>query len=273
MKKIVSVVLAGAVLATSAVTVYAAETKNSTVSYYVDPGYMVEIPSVTLGDSPVNADIAASNVVLETGEKIVVELASATNTPSGSAFSAKTDDGSSTANYTISKDGAAVSIGDTVAEFASDGTQALTFSAASGTTHAGMHTEVLTFKISVEDGEITPCDAFKDGAVVSFDILTRNVTNTLVMNNENGAFTYVSGGSLVQSGTTTTRDGNNLVINVDFAGTPDIPSQCYVITINADDNSYSIVYGTYAEQFTGKAVSITSMKIDGKEIAVPLTKK
>ncbi|MBQ6498854.1 MAG: hypothetical protein IJI48_03030, partial [Ruminococcus sp.] len=82
---------------------------------------------------------------------IKVTLTQASNTASGSSFSAKNDKGDSTATYTISKGETAVAVGDTVAEFTENGEQSLTFSKAEGATYAGTHTETLTFNIAVED--------------------------------------------------------------------------------------------------------------------------
>ena len=136
--------------ATKTFTVGAApESGNTTdVSYDVQPSYTVDIPAaVTLGDSAVEADITASDVLLESGKQVAVELTSASNTESGSTFNAK--NGDSTVAYTITAD-STVAVGDTVATFTADGSKTLTFSAAdkSAATTAGEHTETLTFTIS-----------------------------------------------------------------------------------------------------------------------------
>ena len=148
MKKCLAIILAAAMLAACSVTVFADSTD---VSYNVDPAYTVEIPaSVTLGNAEVAADITASDVILETGKQVEVKLTEASNTESGSSFSAK--NGESVVTYTITGD-AAIAVGDTVATFTENGTKTLTFSAAdkTGATIAGSHTETLTFTISVED--------------------------------------------------------------------------------------------------------------------------
>ena len=148
MKKLLAIILAALMIAACSVTAFA-ETTN--VSYNVDPSYTVSIPAaVTLGDSAVEADITASDVILEGGKQVVVELTSASNTPSGSTFNAK--NGDSTVTYTITGD-SAIAVGDTVATFTANGSKTLTFSAAdkSAATVAGSHTETLTFNIAVED--------------------------------------------------------------------------------------------------------------------------
>ncbi len=146
------------------------ETGTTNVSYIVTPSYTVNIPAgVTLdSDNSVTANIEASNVILESKKKIQVALTGASNTASGSNFSAKTEKGDSTATYTISKGETAVAVGDTVAEFTAAGTQALTFSKASGATHAGAHTETLTFTISVESAINNPYAANNPGSEVTF---------------------------------------------------------------------------------------------------------
>ena len=151
MKKLLAIILAAVMISACSVTAFA-ETTN--VSYNVDPSYTVSIPAaVTLGDSAVEADITASDVILEGGKQVVVELTSASNTASGSTFNAK--NGDSTVTYTITGD-EAIAVGDTVATFTADGSKTLTFSAAdkSAATVAGAHTETLTFGISVEDAVV-----------------------------------------------------------------------------------------------------------------------
>ncbi len=129
-----------------------------TATYEVEAKYTVTIPaSVTLSSTEtVSADITASDVLLESGQKIKVTLTGASNTESGSTFSAKNSSGESTATYTIGKGevDSGVAVGDVVAEFTTSEEQErqmLSFSPASGETYAGRHTEVLTFGIEVED--------------------------------------------------------------------------------------------------------------------------
>ena len=166
MKKLLAIILAAVMISACSVTAFA-ETTN--VSYNVDPSYTVSIPAaVTLGDSAVEADITASDVIMEDGKQVVVELTSASNTASGSTFNAK--NGDSTVTYTITGD-EAIAVGDTVATFTADGSKTLTFSAAdkSGATVAGAHTETLTFGIAVENAAAAnPYAANALGDVVTF---------------------------------------------------------------------------------------------------------
>ena len=146
MKKLLAIILAALMIAACSVTAFAADT--TTVTYEVQPTYTVSIPaSVTLSDADITADVTASDVILESGKKIEVELTSASNTPSGSTFNAK--NGDSTVTYTITGD-SAIAVGDTVATFTANGSKTLTFSAAdkSAATVAASHTETLTFTIS-----------------------------------------------------------------------------------------------------------------------------
>ena len=147
-KKIITLALAAAMLSATGITAFA-ETTN--VSYDVQPTYTVTIPAtVNLGDNDVTANIEASDVLLETGKQIKVDLTAASNTQEGSTFNAK--NGNSAVTYTITGD-KAIAVGDTVATFTANGSKALTFSAAdkSAATVAGAHTETLTFTIAVED--------------------------------------------------------------------------------------------------------------------------
>ena len=180
MKKLLTLALVAAMLTATGITAFAADpitinqgstnkTGDATVSYEVQPTYTVTIPAtVDLGDNNVTANIEASDVLLETGKQIKVELTSASNTDSGSTFSAK--NGDSTVTYTITGD-KAIAVGDTVATFTTNGSKTLTFSAAdkSGATVAGAHTETLTFTIAVEDAApANPYAANNVGDVVTF---------------------------------------------------------------------------------------------------------
>ena len=123
----------------------------------ISPEYTITIPAtVDLNAEKPTATITAENVYLDTTKhkQINVTLDSADYVNTGdSTFIAKTSDGSSSVTYTIGKGTATtgVKVGDTVAEFTENGNQVLSFSAPTGATYAGTHTETLTFGISVED--------------------------------------------------------------------------------------------------------------------------
>lgn len=166
MKKLLAIVLAALMIAACSVTAFAADT--TTVTYEVQPTYTVSIPAaVTLSDADVTADITASDVILEDGKQIKVDLTAASNTASGSTFNAK--NGDSTVTYTITGD-EAITVGDTVATFTANGSKTLTFSAAdkSAATVAGAHTETLTFGISVENAVNNPYAANNIGDIITF---------------------------------------------------------------------------------------------------------
>lgn len=118
-----------------------------------DPIYTITIPAeVDLASTdPVN--ITAEDVTLGEGQKIIVTLDGASNTDSGSEFSAKTENGKSEVKYKIN-DGA-IGLDDsnkTVAEFTADGSKELTFAVTdkSGIKAAGRHTEILTFTVGLD---------------------------------------------------------------------------------------------------------------------------
>ena len=131
--------------ATCAVTVDKAQT---------DPVYTITIPAEVDLKSTAPVNITAEDVTLGEGQKIIVTLDSASNTDSGSEFSAKTENGKSEVKYKIN-DGA-IGLDDsnkTVAEFTGNGERELNFAVTdeSGIKYAGSHTETLTFNIAVED--------------------------------------------------------------------------------------------------------------------------
>ena len=131
-------------------------TTNVSFNAVIEPAYTITIPaSVNLNAETPTATIKAEDVYLDTTKhkQINVTLDSAEYVETGaSEFIAKTADGSSSVKYTIGKGEATtgVKVGDTVAEFTEDGSQVLSFSAPTGATYAGTHTETLTFGISVE---------------------------------------------------------------------------------------------------------------------------
>ena len=190
MKKLLAIIVAAVMIAACSVTAFA-ETTN--VSYNVDPSYTVSIPAaVTLGDSAVEADITASDVILEGGKQVVVELTSASNTASGSTFNAK--NGDSTVTYTITGD-EAIAVGDTVATFTANGSKTLTFSAAdkSAATVAGAHTETLTFTVSVETSkaaaekpDIVQADCTFSPANGTSTLSNANITTSMEYSADNG---------------------------------------------------------------------------------------
>ena len=138
------------------------KTGGMVVSYLksaVSPTFTITIPATAnLNAETPTATIKAEDVYLDTTKhkQINVTLDSAQYVNKGdSTFIAKTADGNSQVTYTIGKGTATtgVKVGDTVAEFTADDSVTLNFSAPTGATYAGTHTETLTFGISVESAE------------------------------------------------------------------------------------------------------------------------
>ena len=155
------------------------KTGSMLATYDVTAKYTVTIPAgVELkSDAEVTKNITAENVMLESGKQIVVKLEKGSNTTSGSDF--KAVKGESQAHYTISANGGVVSVGDTVATFGSqtDKQEApLTFSAASGSTEAGAHTETLTFTISTENSSVAVTGLTLDKEQIPYSLTPLTVT-------------------------------------------------------------------------------------------------
>lgn len=161
MKKFLAAAMAvTSIMAFAPMSAFAAnETDGSTsVTFdapHVSPEFIITIPqSVALSSSSSTATITATDVYLDTEKhtKINVTLDEASNTASGSTFHAKEATSGSEATYTINNGGEDnIAVGGIVAEFTTDGSKTLTFSAPEGATYAGTHTETLTFGISVEN--------------------------------------------------------------------------------------------------------------------------
>lgn len=127
------------------------DAKTLQTVYDVQSKYTVTIPAtVSLkADESVSATITATDVLLERGNVLSVNLTGASNTNRGYDFHAK--NGSSVATYTIRQGRNDIKIGDSVARFETEKREqksTLTFSKASGATYAGTHTENLTFTIA-----------------------------------------------------------------------------------------------------------------------------
>ena len=258
MKKLLTLALVGAMLTATGITAFA-ETTN--VSYNVDPSYTVSIPAaIPLSDSAVEADIEASDVILEDGKQIKVELTSASNTASGSTFNAK--NGDSAVTYTITGD-EAIAVGDTVATFTANGSKTLTFSAAdkSGATVAGAHTETLTFTIAVEDSvESALAPALENGAtmVVAYKWNEYNTT-TFTFTNNNGTYSCNVGGSSASdfSGSLTL-NGTTLALSITNSFESDIN---LAINFDTTNDTYSFVTKDNSGWYTSHTVSVNGTDI------------
>ena len=140
----------------------------------IDPTYTITIPATVNLKSSDPVNITAEGVELNEGQKIVVTLDSASNTTSGSEFSAKDKSGESVVSYSIKAGDTDVSVGGTVAEFETKtgeqyATLTFTKDADSTPTFAGAHTETLTFGVSLEDAVTAPTLAgvtLTDGMII-----------------------------------------------------------------------------------------------------------
>lgn len=127
------------------------ETGSTTITYNVDPTYLVTIPpTVTLGGAAVT--VKAEDVVVEKGNQVVVTLAETSEVGNALAVSCK---GESLAyKITIVGSDTAVIVGDTVLrvnpEDGPSGSVSLAFSAPEKITYAGEYTGTVTFKIAVD---------------------------------------------------------------------------------------------------------------------------
>ena len=205
-KAMLSLLLAASVVIPSGMTVLAENFKKaSRVNYQVAPAYSVTIPpGVALSGTQetVSSPITAEDIRIGPDEELLVTLSGASNTPSGSTFHAKTADGYSTATYTIKAGDKQISVGEQVASFKSNGSQAMTFSKAEGNRFAGEHSEILTFTISVSDPSINITGVTGEVVAKNGDIITGTGNEDTHIKVENGA-------------TITLRDFNNTQISDD----------------------------------------------------------
>ena len=137
-------------------------TGTMTATYDVTAKYTVTIPpSAVIADTEAAAtaqSIKAENVLLASGEKVIVTLSEASNTTTANSTIFNAKKGDSTVKYTI-KAGAGsdtVALGGKVAEFESKAAEQkvdMKFikDSTSAPTVAGKHTETLTFTISVSE--------------------------------------------------------------------------------------------------------------------------
>ena len=257
-----------------------------TATYDVQAKYTVTIPAGVTLDSTnaVSKNIEASDVVLESGQKIKVTLTGASNTAEGSSFSAKNDKGDSTATYTIGKGEATsgISVGDTVAEFTEDGTQALTFSKAEGATYAGTHTETLTFGIEVENPAApSSADVFINGSVTEVKVNNPGgTTNIFAFTYNNETFTPINpdgqnGYSYNMAYVSLTKDNDNLVLKTMAFPDGSIGSSIfeqYVRTYTFDTNNNTYTYTPPATETsnTENRRTFNSISVNGTEIPFTL---
>ena len=259
MKKLLAIIIAAVMIAACSVTAFA---ETTDVSYDVQPTYTLSIPaSVTLGDADVTADITASDVIMEDGKQIKVELTSASNTASGSTFNAK--NGDSTVTYTITGD-EAIAVGDTVATFTANGSKTLTFSAAdkSAATVAGTHTETLTFTVKVEDAATVLAPALENDATVVIAYRWNGYnTTTFTFTNNGGTYSCNIGGDEPQdfSGSLTL-NGTTLALSI----TNSVMSSRINLAISFDTTNDTYSFVTKGSWYNSHTVSVNGTNITDK---------
>lgn len=154
MKKLLSVILAIAIMMTLSISAFAEDytvteegDKNTTVSLQIGSGYTITIPQTIAIDAEqltVDATISASNVKLAQGEEITVTINSDDGFVLTSAESAE-------AAYTVKVGETEINAGDEVATFTNDQITAatLTFSVDATPEYAGTYTDTVTFTVAV----------------------------------------------------------------------------------------------------------------------------
>lgn len=157
MKKLVSAVLATAMIAAAAsASVYATEVNptnvdtpvSTTVTLDLESTYIVTIPaSVTLTETAAGSGvysgsdtISASDVIIPNGQKIKVTVNSDFELAAGTA----------TLTYKMTANGTEVADGGIAAEFTEDGSVDLGFETTSALQYSGNYSDTMTFNISVE---------------------------------------------------------------------------------------------------------------------------
>lgn len=139
------------------------KTGTMTATYDVTAKYTVTIPaSAVIADTEAAATaqpIKAENVLLASGEKVVVTLSEASNTTTVNSTTFNAKNGDSTVKYTIKAGSDTVALGGKVAEFETKAEEQkvdvkFIKDSTSAPTVAGEHTETLTFGISVEDAVV-----------------------------------------------------------------------------------------------------------------------
>ena len=135
-------------------------TGTMTATYDVTAKYTVTIPpSAVIADTEAAAtaqSIKAENVLLASGETVIVTLSEASNTTTANSTIFNAKKGDSTVKYTIKAGSDTVALGGKVAEFESKAAEQkvdMKFikDSTSAPTVAGKHTETLTFTISVSE--------------------------------------------------------------------------------------------------------------------------
>lgn len=150
MKKLLSILLAIALMVTMSVTVFAAERQSTTVTYQVDPTYTVTIPADVSGDCA-SLSIEAEPILKET-EKVVISIGASANY--NGTFRVKEKNEDIYIDYTISDGAKILNVGSVVLEQEAaapeKATASLTFTPDKAL-YSGDYSDTLTFIIAVVD--------------------------------------------------------------------------------------------------------------------------
>ena len=171
MKKLFALLLAITMMATLSVTAFAADydttgDKGMDVTYSVEPGYTVTIPTdVTIDGN--STTISAEDVVVEKGKYVSVSLAADNN------FTVATAEGAEL-TYTVTKGGQPVAAGDEILAVnpadGKTGTATVTFDIdETAIQYAGTYTGSATFTIAVKDAPVTTINFTIDGTPYQAD--------------------------------------------------------------------------------------------------------
>ena len=157
MKKLFSILLAVALMATMSVTSFAADydtagDKGMTVTYSVAPAYIVTIPTNVTIDGNATT-ISAENVVVEKGKYVSVSLAADND------FTVATPEGAEL-SYTVTANGETVAAGGEILVVnptdGKTGSATVTFAIdESAIQYAGTYTGTVTFTVAVKDVPVT----------------------------------------------------------------------------------------------------------------------
>ena len=165
MKKLFALILAITMMATLSVTAFAADydtagDKDMTVTYSVNPGYTVTIPTdVTIDGN--STTISAENVVVEKGKYVSVTLADDND------FTVRTQQGAEL-TYTVTANGANVDAGDEILAVnptdGKTGTATVTFDIdESDIKYAGTYTGTAIFTVAVKPVPVSIINFTIDG--------------------------------------------------------------------------------------------------------------
>ncbi len=261
----------------------ATQSGTMTATYDVTAKYTVTIPpSAVIADTETAATaqtIKAENVLLASGEKVVVTLSEASNTTTANSTIFNAKKGDSTVKYTIKAGSDTVALGGKVAEFESKAAEQkvdIKFikDSTSAPTFAGTHTETLTFGIAVESPAPSLSDVFVSGTTISLQHEAIGSTVTRSFRNDDGTFTFTSNQYRQFAIMEKTDDSHFTItstVNGDYL--PSDPTYvdtfCVKYTFDTTNNTYTMTKGSNV--YSSYNVTLDNIKVNDVEIPVTLT--